>query len=297
MGASVYPVTGRKRGNNMSYYKVKSVSFNKKEGKIYVTCADSSSSPLHYDRREYAAEEKDFFKKCNKFWISVLSGNFQFIPSNKWNDAINNAFETMNSISCNMDIFEKDYEYRTSFHEELKEHVAKTYLVPLVTKDTKPIDYDYEYGFVDKCRLKWNEIEEQRQHDKQISVRSALFSDVFPGWTTLYSSKGDQLIIVKSVNYDNRGLLDNADDSAVILPKGSAKQWGKIAWAKLTDLPAILKQYPQLVAACTVESEYQSEERAKMDGYEKVFESDRFCLYAKETDKHKCTYAKIAGFC
>lgn len=130
----------------MSYYKVKSVSFNKKEGKIYVTCADSSLRPLHYDRSEYATGEKDFIKKCKDFWISVLSGNFQFYPSNKWDDAVNSAFETMNSISCNMDIFEKDCEYRTSFREELKEYVAKTYLVPLVTKETKQIDYDYEYG-------------------------------------------------------------------------------------------------------------------------------------------------------
>ena len=297
MGASVYPIMGRKRGNNMSYYKVKSVSFNKKEGKIYVTCADSSLSPLHYDRSEYAAEEKDFVKKCNKFWISVLSGNFQFIPSNKWNDAINNAYETINNISCSMDVFEKDCEYRTSFYDELEEYVAKTYLVPLVTKAPEPIDYDYEHGFVDKCRLKWNEIEEQRHSDKQISVRSALFSDVFPGWTTLYGSKGDQLIIAKSVNYDNRGLLDNADDSAVILPEGSAILWRKIAWARINDLPDILKRYPQLVAACTVEAEYQSEERAKMDGYEKVFESNERILYAKENEKHKCTYAKIAGFC
>ena len=236
MGASVYPVTGRKRGNNM-YYKVKSVAFNKKEGKIYVTCADSSLSSLHYNRSEYAAEEKDFVKKCNKFWISVLSANFQFIPSNKWNEAVNYAYEKMNNISCNMDIFEKDYEYRTSFHEELKEYVAKTYLVPLVTKETKQIDYDYEYGFVDKCRVKWNEVEEQRLRDNQISIRSALFSDVFPGWTALYSRKGEQLILAKSSNYDNRGLLDNTDNSAIILPEGSAKQWRKIAWARFADLP------------------------------------------------------------
>lgn len=277
----------------MSYYKVKSVSFNKKEGKIYVTCASSNVRPIQYERSEYAAEEKDFTRKCIDFWTSVLSGNFQFNPSNKWNDAVNNAFETMNSISCNMDIFEKDYEYRTSFHEELKEYVAKTYLVPLVTKETKQIDYDYEYGFVDKCRVKWNEIEEQRLRDNQISIQSALFSDVFPGWTALYSRKGERLILAKSSNYDNRGLLDNTDNSAIILPEGSAKQWRKIAWAKFSDLPDILKVYPQLVAACTVEADYQSAERALMDGYEKIFESDEFCLYAKETDKRKCTYAEV----
>lgn len=280
----------------MSYYKVKSVSFNKKEGKIYVTCASSNVRPIQYERSEYAAKEKDFTRKCIDFWTSVLSGNFQFNPSNKWNDAVNNAFETMHSISCNMDIFEKDFEYRTSFHEELKEYVAKTYLVPLVTKETKQIDYDYEYGFVDKCRVKWNEIEEQQLRDNQISVRSALYSDVFPGWATLHSSKGYRLIIAKSSNYDNRGLLDNADDSAVILPEGSAKQWRKIAWATLTDLPDIFNEYPQLIAACTVEATYQSEERAKMDGYEKVFGSNGRILYAKETDKHKCIYAEVIGY-
>lgn len=101
------------------------------------------------------------------------------------------------------------------------------------------------------------------------------------------------MILAKSANYDNRGLLDNSDGSAIILPEGSVKQWRKIAWATLTDLPAILKQYPQLVAACTVESEYQSEERAKMDGYEKVFGSNGRILYAKENEKHKCTYAEV----
>lgn len=281
------------------YYKVKSISFNRSTGKIYVTCADSNLRPLQYRRSEYAENMDDFAEKCKEFWISVLNGNFQFIPGNKWNFDIIAAYERMKCISNGMDIFENDLEYRTLFYNELVEYIAKVYLVPLVTKEAKPIDYNYEFAFAEKCISKWNEIEEQRLRDHQISICSALFSDVFPGWTTLYSKKGEHLIIAKSANYDNRGLLDNSDGSAIILPEGSAKQWRKIAWARFTDMSDILKEYPQLVAACPVEAEYQSEERAVMDGYQKVFESEdpRFRrLYAKETNGHKCSYAVICGY-
>lgn len=69
----------------MSYYKVRSVAFKRSIKKIYVSCADPSLPPLKYYRSEYAENVEDFAEKCKMFWVDVLSGNFQFMKSNRWN--------------------------------------------------------------------------------------------------------------------------------------------------------------------------------------------------------------------
>ena len=70
----------------MSYYKVKSVVFDKKNGKIFVTAADSSCRPRSYFRSEYASGISDFKEKCKQFWVSVLDGNMQFLKSCHWSE-------------------------------------------------------------------------------------------------------------------------------------------------------------------------------------------------------------------
>lgn len=80
-------------------------------------------------------------------------------------------------------------------------------------------------------------------------------------------------------------------------PEGSGDDCGKIAYAKTENLPEILEKYPQLVGAVTVETTYQSEERAAMDGYEKIFRKpDGVILYAKEGSGHKTTWAEVVGY-
>lgn len=136
----------------MSYYKVRSVAFKRSIGEIYVTCADSSLRPLKYYRSEYAENIEDFAEKCKLFWVDVLSGNFQFTESNQWHFYVKNAYAEMHLIAHNIDIFSKDLDYRTNFYNELQEYVAKTYLVPIVTREAKRIDIDFEAGFTEKCQ-------------------------------------------------------------------------------------------------------------------------------------------------
>lgn len=209
----------------MSYYKVRSVAFKRSIGEIYVTCADSSLRPLKYYRSEYAENIEDFAEKCKLFWVDVLSGNFQFTKSNQWHYYVKNAYAEMHLIAHNIDIFSKDLDYRTNFYNELQEYVAKTYLVPLVTKEAKRIDIDFEADFAERCQKRWDEIDKERAEKKQISIRAALISDVFPGWDTLLSKKENRIIVAKSQNYDNHGLLDNSDKTAVLLPEGSGNDW------------------------------------------------------------------------
>ena len=146
----------------MSYYKVRSVAFKRSIGEIYVTCADSSLRPLKYYRSEYAENIEDFAEKCKLFWVDVLSGNFQFTKSNQWHYYVKNAYAEMHLIAHNIDIFSKDLDYRTNFYNELQEYVAKTYLVPLVTKEAKRIDIDFEADFAERCQKRWDEIDKER---------------------------------------------------------------------------------------------------------------------------------------
>lgn len=281
----------------MSYYKVRSVAFKRSIGEIYVTCADSSLRPLKYYRSEYAENIEDFAEKCKLFWVDVLSGNFQFTESNQWHFYVKNAYAEMHLIVHNIDIFSKDLDYRTNFYNELQEYVAKTYLVPLVTKEAKRIDIDFEADFAERCQKRWDEIDKERAEKKQISIRAALISDVFPGWDTLLSKKENRIIVAKSQNYDNHGLLDNSDKTAVLLPEGSGNDWRWIAYANMEDLPEILEKYPQLVSAITVEASYQSGERAVMDGYTKICQKpDGKALYV-ENSNGKVSWAEETGYC
>ena len=281
----------------MSYYKVRSVAFKRSIGEIYVTCADSSLRPLKYYRSEYAENIEDFAEKCKLFWVDVLSGNFQFTESNQWHYYVKNAYAEMHLIAHKIDILGKDLDYRTNFYNELQEYVAKTYLVPLVTKEAKRIDIDFEADFAERCQKRWDVIDKERAEKKQISIRAALISDVFPGWDTLLSKKENRIIVAKSQNYDNHGLLDNSDKTAVLLPEGSGNDWRWIAYANMEDLPEILEKYPQLVSAITVEASYQSGERAVMDGYTKICQKpDGKALYV-ENSNGKVSWAEETGYC
>lgn len=103
--------------------------------------------------------------------------------------------------------------------------------------------------------------------------------------------------VAKKEHYNNRGLLDNADETAIFLPEGSGDDWGKIAYAKTEDLQEILAKYPQLAGAVGIEATYQSAERAAMDGYEKIFrKSEGVILYAQEGSNHKTTWAEVVGY-
>lgn len=107
----------------------------------------------------------------------------------------------------------------------------------------------------------------------------------------------NQTIVAKKEHYNNRGLLDNTDETAIFLPEGSGDDWGKITYAKTEDLPKILNKYPQLTGAVGIEATYQSAERAAMDGYEKIFRnSEGGILYAQEGSNHKTTWAEVVGY-
>ena len=284
----------------MSYSKVRSINFKRTTGQIFVTCADSGLCPLYYERFEYNPMDSkitDFAGKCKEFWMEVLAGNYQFLKSNRWYDIERKAYEKMQQIADYTDIGERDFLCKTSFRSQLQECVAETYLVPLATKEPVTPDAAFEADFIGNCRKEWGRIEKEWEKNKQIPIKCALFSSVFPGWDSLHHDSKNQTIVAKKEHYHNRGLLDNADETAIFLPEGSGDDWGKIAYAKTEDLPEILAKYPQLTGAVGIEATYQSEERAAMDGYEKIFrKSEGVILYAKEGSNHKTTWAEVVGY-
>lgn len=233
----------------MSYYEVKSVVFDKKNGKIFVTAADSSCRPLYYVRREYASGISDFKEKCKQFWVSVLDGNMQFLKSCHWSEETEKAFEVIRRIEKEITPIVGDTSYHTSFWSELKSYVATTYLVPLVTKEDVAADEAFESEFAEKCLKKWREIEKQRADNGQITILSALKSSIFPGKVVLQCERGNRLIVAEEKKY-HPGILDNAERTAIILPEGSGEDWKMIACGTKKDLPTILSKYPQLNGAC-----------------------------------------------
>lgn len=181
----------------MSIYYVKSVKFDKENGKIFVTAADSSCRPRSYFRSEYASEISDFKEKCKQFWVSVLDGNIQFLKSCHWSEETEKAFEVIRRIEKEITPIVGDMCYHTSFWSELKAYVATTYLVPLVTKEDVVADEAFESGFAEKCLKKWREIEKQRADKGQITILSALKSSIFPGKVVLQCEKGNRLIVAE----------------------------------------------------------------------------------------------------
>lgn len=274
----------------MSYYKIKAISFREKENKVFVTAADSSLRPLQYIRSEYAAATVNFREKVESLWVNVMEGNFQLISSCRWCGVVNEAFAKKRAISNGMDVLGYDFKYKTSFTDELNQYVVKTYLTPAVMKESIVADAQYENNFVNRCRNQWREIADEMRRNHQIPIRSALFSTVFRGWDVLYSADSNRLIVAKCSNY-NHGLLDNKDQSAVILPEDSGFDWPEVAYADLDSLSEVLKKYPELIPLCVIEAEYQSAERAVTDGYQKICDD----LYAIKT-KGRISYAKIIGY-
>lgn len=233
----------------MSIYYVKSVKFDKENGKIFVTAADSSCRPRSYFRSEYASGISDFKEKCKQFWVSVLDGNMQFLKSCHWSEKTEKAFEVIRRIEKEITPIVGDTSYHTSFWSELKSYVATTYLVPLVTKEDVAADEAFESEFAEKCLKKWREIEKQRADNGQITILSALKSSIFPGKVVLQCERGNRLIVAEEKKY-HPGILDNAERTAIILPEGSGEDWKMIACGTKKDLPTILSKYPQLNGAC-----------------------------------------------
>lgn len=232
----------------MSIYYVKSVKFDKENGKIFVTSADSSCRPRNYFRSEYASGISDFKEKCKQFWESVLDGNMQFLKSCHWSEATEKAFEVIRRIEKEITPIVGDVSYHTSFWSELKSYVATTYLVPLVTKEDVAADEAFESEFAEKCLKKWREIEKQRADNGQITILSALKSSIFPGKVVLQCEKGNRLIVAEEKKY-HPGILENADHTAIILPEGSGDDWNMVACGTASNLAEILAKYPQLTNA------------------------------------------------
>ena len=152
--------------------------------------------------------------------MEVLAGNYQFLKSNRWYDIERKAYEKMQQIADYTDIGERDFLCKTSFRSQLQEYVAETYLVPLAAKEPVTPDAAFEADFIGNCRTEWGRIEKEWERNKQIPIRSALFSNVFPGWDSLHHESKNPTIVAKKEYYNNRGLLDNADETAIFLPEG-----------------------------------------------------------------------------
>ena len=144
----------------MSYEKVKSVSFDKKNKKIWVTSACVNCTPLKYTRWEYGDRE-DFKENIKKFFVDTLEGNFKFLKSCKWYEIVQEVLEHKREIYKHEDVIWSDVEYNTKFNDEMNQYLAETYLIPLVLNKNAEItpNNGYETSFIVKCEKAWDKIE------------------------------------------------------------------------------------------------------------------------------------------
>jgi hypothetical protein len=137
---------------DMSYTLVKSIRFDKKNGKVWVEMAESNIFPRTYDKSEWkwASEllKKGELEKLEKdILLAYWSGDFQ--GSDKYSKAI--------KLFCDYDIYNWNLNYKDNqeVKEDLLNHLYTCYKRYLEeSKDTKKVVIEYDGDFIVKCTTK-----------------------------------------------------------------------------------------------------------------------------------------------
>ena len=202
------------------YYKVKSIST--KGNRLFVTAAANNVRPITYYKEEYDTKEEDLRKKVKSFAISILEGNFQ--PINSCNrkefwDMAKNIYKGFDLV--NTDCIE-DMKYGLNRSAELNELIADMILVPI-----------FFHEFIDAAEVKriitnfdadskfmYEKMAERYKEEGKIFVTSAWRCDIIPGTDVVYTLD-EKWYLCKADHYNNHGLLDNADDTAIEFDGGN----------------------------------------------------------------------------
>lgn len=66
-------------------------------------------------------------------------------------------------------------------------------------------------------KKKYDEAREKQKNAKIVLIRAAIWSSLFENYDILLKKDSEELIIAKREKYDNKGHLDNGDESAIFL--------------------------------------------------------------------------------
>lgn len=198
------------------YYRVKNISV--KGNKLFVTAAANNVRPITYSKEEYDAKEEDLREKVRSFAISALEGNFQ--ATGRCNKE--SFWEYAETIKVKYQLLESNFScdrwYDLNRESELEELIADLVLVPLFFDE--PVDFDEAKriltNFDRDSKFMYEVMEKRFKEEGKIIVTSAWRCDIIPGTDVVYT-KDNKWYLCKADHYNNHGILDNADNSAIEL--------------------------------------------------------------------------------
>ncbi len=199
----------------MSYYKLKSVSF-KKDGKLFVTIADSSIRPIYYTRVEYAGKENmDPRQKIAWLAKDIWSGEVQPNRScnhSDWWKACESAAEYLGIKHTNMDA---DFRWKLDRLTAIQILAAEKIFTPLFFGEEIPEEaWEAVRNFDKESELAYEKRKQEFDKANIIPIYTAIRSNVLEDADVLYTYD-DRILLVHADHYVNAGLLDNSDGSAI----------------------------------------------------------------------------------
>ncbi len=161
----------------MSYEKVKRITRKIKEGKIFITSADSSIQPLTYRTWEYCSSQSDYHKKELSLIMDINHGNFHLNNSlYNWNYALYIADEEIKKIYNTNDWWEfSDMHYQTYC---LGEKLTSTD-IPITQEELNTGKYTLEWESKDGEIKTYYNTEEYQKEEKRVNEAWEKYYEIF----------------------------------------------------------------------------------------------------------------------
>lgn len=209
------------------HYKTR--KFRTKDNRLFVTCADSNVWPRDYYEAEYAEQSNDSVEeKLKSFFESALEGNFQPVQRGTFRTLIERADEIKRVVAYTN--LRDDFDFCIDGTQKINRIVAE-YMLDVYKDELKkrgssksiidPLPYKRRLLAADlENAASYKEKLYEYDAKRQILISCASKSNLFKGWDALIGRNGNTVYLAKASNYNNRGLLDNKDESAILVASG-----------------------------------------------------------------------------
>ena len=228
-------------GVDMSYYAVKSVSFDEKNNCIRMTVADSSIRPFNYFSTEINQPEKPYKEKVSEFFMNCMDGNYHLSKVNKKAYKIYaTACDIYKKCSSKFKevtgqtLFDASCSYNCDYDCQMERFIADNFCVIALCSRTSSDAYlTLAESVMNKAKnliCQFNkDLTMKNKSDKEngiVRISCASHSPLFNGLLVLVSNE-NEVIVCGEENYTS-GKLRNADNTAI--------NFGSANWQVLHDM-------------------------------------------------------------
>ena len=196
------------------HYKMRSFAAQKKTGKVFVTVAASNVRPLRYERVEYGAGLKTLEEKIKSLANSIWNGDIHPNRSCNHKEWWEACIKADSLLGIRYTSWEKDRDYELDRWSGLVPLVEEAlsgmfFGTPLsLTLLNRIQKYDQE------SLLAYDAAAEEYWKSGKIIVQSAIRASYIKDADIVWTESGD-CFLVHADHYNSRGVLDNADGSAI----------------------------------------------------------------------------------